>query len=424
MRHFSLFLPLLCTFTVTNISANTFTEFKKQQLLEATSFSKQYKQDYANFREAYLADYDSFRDSLLKHWSVPIQSSTLKQVVYSADLKSRIIIDEQSMTVTVETLDSHSTLGQAAETLITDKNLASSLELISPTKQELENSLAISKSEIKSQKELKQNQETLAQEITTQYEQSLSSVDKNTQLKPQQAIQSKQQLAIEKQQRIEKLNTSLSTKDNDVTYKNITSRTFSLPDEYLHKKVSPYLNFYLQYEQQQLPLLLAISHAESSFNPNAKSHIPAFGLMQIVPNSAGLDVARKHFKKDIAPTPEELFDPDTNITYGSAYISILDKSYLRKIKDPISRKYCAIAAYNTGAGNVAKAFNTDKSRNINRAISIINNLDNESVYSHLIANLPYDETKKYLKKVNKLEQQYQANINQWNLNNKEIKHEK
>ncbi len=160
MRHFSLFLPLLCTFTVTNISANTFTEFKKQQLLEATSFSKQYKQDYANFREAYLADYDSFRDSLLKHWSVPIQSSTLKQVVYSADLKSRIIIDEQSMTVTVETLDSHSTLGQAAETLITDKNLASSLELISPTKQELENSLAISKSEIKSQKELNQNQES------------------------------------------------------------------------------------------------------------------------------------------------------------------------------------------------------------------------------------------------------------------------
>ncbi|WP_159739967.1 transglycosylase SLT domain-containing protein, partial [Vibrio atypicus] len=38
-------------------------------------------------------------------------------------------------------------------------------------------------------------------------------------------------------------------------------------------------------------LLLAIVHTESSFNPLARSPIPAFGLMQIVPTSAGKDVS-------------------------------------------------------------------------------------------------------------------------------------
>lgn len=59
--------------------------------------------------------------------------------------------------------------------------------------------------------------------------------------------------------------------------------------------------------------------------------------------------------------------------------------------------YCSIAAYNTGAGNVAKAF--IGSYNINRASAKINKMTPEQVYKHLMKNLPYNETKKYLKKV-------------------------
>jgi membrane-bound lytic murein transglycosylase C len=58
-----------------------------------------------------------------------------------------------------------------------------------------------------------------------------------------------------------------------------------------------------------------------------------------------------------------------------------------------------IAAYNTGSGNVAKTFNKDGSRNINRAAKIINELSPKEVYEHLLINLPYDETKDYVKRV-------------------------
>ena len=46
-----------------------------------------------------------------------------------------------------------------------------------------------------------------------------------------------------------------------------------------------------------VPLVFAIMHSESSFNPRARSHIPAFGLMQIVPRSAGIDTYNYLYKK-------------------------------------------------------------------------------------------------------------------------------
>ncbi len=58
-----------------------------------------------------------------------------------------------------------------------------------------------------------------------------------------------------------------------------------------------------------------------------------------------------------------------------------------------------IAAYNTGAGNVAKTFNYDNSRNITKASTIINSMTPEQVYNKLISDLPYEETRKYLQKV-------------------------
>ena len=85
---------------------------------------------------------------------------------------------------------------------------------------------------------------------------------------------------------------------------------------------------------------------------------------------------------------------------------ILYYKYLKTIKNKESRLYCAIAAYNTGAGNVAKAFTG--THNIKRASKIINQLTPQEVYAKLIKNLPYDETKKYLKKVSKRIKMYKG----------------
>lgn len=145
---------------------------------------------------------------------------------------------------------------------------------------------------------------------------------------------------------------------------------------------------------------MAIMHSESAFRPDAKSHVPAFGLMQVVPSSAGHDVNKQMRNIDSPMKSADLYKPTINVETGTAYLHILDNRYLKSIKNNQSRLYCVIAAYNTGAGNVAKAFNANKSTNIGRAAKVINAMSPDEVYSHLINNLPYDETKNYLKKVN------------------------
>jgi membrane-bound lytic murein transglycosylase C len=123
--------------------------------------------------------------------------------------------------------------------------------------------------------------------------------------------------------------------------------------------------------------------------------------MQVVPVSAGHDVNKQIRKIDAPMTPKELYIPPVNVETGTAYLHILNSRYLRSITDDQSRLYCTIAAYNTGAGNVARAFNKGHSTNIRKASKIINTMTPDEVYSHLLANLPYDETKNYLKKVNR-----------------------
>ena len=151
--------------------------------------------------------------------------------------------------------------------------------------------------------------------------------------------------------------------------------------------------------EMPVALLFAIMQTESDFNPFAKSHIPAFGLMQIVPRTAGKDAFRFLKKRGNMPSATYLYDSSNNIEMGSAYLHILYYSYLKKIKNPRSRLYCTIAAYNTGAGNIAWAFT--RTHNMNKAAPKINKLSADEVYDKLLSDLKYDEPKHYLKRVNK-----------------------
>eukprot|EP00487_Bulimina_marginata_P007778 TRINITY_DN293_c0_g1_i1.p1 TRINITY_DN293_c0_g1~~TRINITY_DN293_c0_g1_i1.p1 ORF type:complete len:130 (-),score=15.09 TRINITY_DN293_c0_g1_i1:524-913(-) len=122
--------------------------------------------------------------------------------------------------------------------------------------------------------------------------------------------------------------------------------------------------------------------------------------MQVVPTSAGHDVNKQVRNIDEPMKVSDLYQPVINVETGTAYLDILNSKYLRKIENDESRLYCVIAAYNTGAGNVARAFNKDRSTSIGKASKVINKMTPEEVYNHLVAKLPYDETKNYLKKVN------------------------
>ena len=160
-------------------------------------------------------------------------------------------------------------------------------------------------------------------------------------------------------------------------------------------KFKPYVKKYARRFGVSENLVYAIIKTESNFNQFAMSGAGAIGLMQIVPVSAGRD-AYLHVKgKRWTPSKKYLFDAKNNIELGAAYINIIDKKYLKGIKNPISREYCVISAYNTGSGNVLKAFSRDKTK----AKKIINSKKPSEVYTRLRLNLPYKETRRYLKKV-------------------------
>jgi membrane-bound lytic murein transglycosylase C len=152
-------------------------------------------------------------------------------------------------------------------------------------------------------------------------------------------------------------------------------------------------------------LVYAVIQTESAFDPMATSHIPAYGLMQIVPESAGLDVTKKLFGKARILGPSYLYVPRKNIEAGATYLSIVYHSYLKKIIDLRSRLYCSIAAHNTGHGNVAMAF--VGRRAVGPAVEIINGMTSQQVYDHLIEHLPHAETKRYLERVSRRMTKYE-----------------
>ena len=143
-------------------------------------------------------------------------------------------------------------------------------------------------------------------------------------------------------------------------------------------------------------LAFAIMQTESSFNPKAKSYVPAYGLMQIVPRSAGADCAQSLKKPFSAPTANYLYEPENNIEMGVHYLYLLKKRYYTKVTDVRSQNLCVIASYNTGAGNVAKALRGDY--NISKAIPQINSMTYEQLFRYYERKL-LPETQNYIRKV-------------------------
>lgn len=151
---------------------------------------------------------------------------------------------------------------------------------------------------------------------------------------------------------------------------------------------------------------MAIMHTESYFNPRAKSHIPAYGLMQLVPKSGARDAYIYIYKKDRLLKSDYLYIPPNNIELGCAYIAMNRHRYFKGINDDEKAYLCVIAAYNTGPGNVAKALTGSTS--LKAAVGVANQHDTAWLRRKLLNDLPYNETKDYLKKVTERSTLYQG----------------
>lgn len=191
----------------------------------------------------------------------------------------------------------------------------------------------------------------------------------------------------------------------DASSPNTIELRFRLADDHLQLRKERFLPIVDRFADEfSVPaaLILAVMEVESAFNPRARSYIPAFGLMQLVPASGARDAYRFVYQQDRMVDAHYLYDPERNIRLGAAYLHLLDQRYFRSISHPQSRLWCAIAAYNTGPSNVARSL-TGNAKLSTLGLTV-NQLSPDQVFDRLRAQLPYAETRNYLLKVrNRLE---------------------
>jgi membrane-bound lytic murein transglycosylase C len=189
--------------------------------------------------------------------------------------------------------------------------------------------------------------------------------------------------------------------DVDGVSKNVLFVQMNMVNAHMDKRALQYAATVRKHSdstQVSRSLIYAIIKIESSFNPFAVSSVPAYGMMQLVPASGGREAYRKAKGEDVMPSKEYLFDSSNNIELGATYLGVLlNDSPLRQIRNHVSREYCAIAAYNTGPGNVFRAFSnlSGKARQED-ALDRINSMQPDQVYDALRTKLPYEETRGYI----------------------------
>jgi len=123
-------------------------------------------------------------------------------------------------------------------------------------------------------------------------------------------------------------------------------------------------------------LVWAITRQESGFNPSAKSHAKAAGLMQIMPATASFITRKRSYR---TTDRHLLLNPETNIAIGQTYIThLLDEPL---IESSIVR---LLAAYNGGPGNLRKW---------------LRKVDHQDDAFLLIESIPARETRYYVKHV-------------------------
>ena len=134
-----------------------------------------------------------------------------------------------------------------------------------------------------------------------------------------------------------------------------------------------YIKKYANATGNNLPLMIGLVREESYFDPLAQSAVGAKGLMQLMPSTAKEINSKFSLGMDINSA---IFNPEYNIKLGNYYYSFLRKNLE-------GHDISSVAAYNGGIGSL-KTWKTS-----------INYNDTDE----FVEQIPYSETKTYVKKV-------------------------
>lgn len=168
----------------------------------------------------------------------------------------------------------------------------------------------------------------------------------------------------------------------------VFSLVFGFLFDYLYKKVEYHI-YPQEYKKSvednavtyNIPenILYAVIKCESNFNSAAVSNAGAIGLMQLMPDTfvwLTNDMTGEGLDEGM------IYDPETNIRYGTFYLSLLYKRY--------ENWETALAAYNAGPGEVDSWLEDEK-------------YSSDGVS---LKNIPYKETRLYVKKIIKASEKY------------------
>ena len=341
---------------------------------EQNNYNENITRAYEQYIERENLEFENYKERIERKWGEFKGSTPKKHVEYSEDLNGRSSVDFESGKVEVEVLiEDPDSKGRSESSQLAEDKLKKQIEeLIS--------------------KESKENKLALKDQIATKKGQI---VNKDNAQEFSKEVVSDASLKTSK------------VRSKDGKKRVVYTVTFNLLPDHIETRAKQFRNDILNQSKRfkvDPALVMAIMHTESNFNPKARSPVPAYGLMQLVPKTGARDAYLFVYGKDKLLNADYLFTPKNNIELGVGYIKKVRSIYFSKIKDEKSALFCTIAAYNTGAGNVAKAFT--KKKKLGPAIERINTLSAEQVYEKLTKDLPYKETKKYLSKVSERYEDY------------------
>ncbi len=179
---------------------------------------------------------------------------------------------------------------------------------------------------------------------------------------------------------------------------NVTRVTFALANNHTQRRKQRYqvqINQAAQRYNIDSHIVTAMIQVDSLFNPYAFNNNKRIGLMQISA-SIGEDVFQQQKQYPFKPQPNWLFNNSNNLDIGVSYLNLLDKKYLKDIKNPKSRYYAMLASYIAGPQNMQQTF----SKNKKEAFRIINSLSSYEVYQSFTNSQARIDIKNYVSAVN------------------------
>ena len=345
-------------------------QMKQQQDAGMAKMQKEYEDYVKKEQEAY----NKFLKEREKQWGKGnVKESTQKDwVEYSKDGKSRSDVDFESGEVTIEIIQDK---GQKVD----NKEIEEKLKFLLTNKGKTKDY----DSEVEKAKPL-QEKPVLENQVKT----------------PSGEMVTEKNLDKDVKEIVQSVKPEVKTiKGDDNVERQVVTIKLELAPDHIRTRAEQYkkeVEKYCQKWNVDPALAYAIMQTESSFNPKAKSHVPAYGLMQIVPRTAGADCAQSLKKPFSAPTGNYLYEPENNIEMGVHYLYLLQKRYYTGVTDKDSQTLCVIASYNTGAGNVARALRGDTK--IGKAIPQINEMSYDKLFKYFEKKL-MPETQNYIRKV-------------------------